>query len=270
MLKHPPAAKAPAPAPGCYAPLKSVQKTMAILEELSRHPARRVRELSQATAIPAPTVVRVLETLCAMNYAARLPHRAGYCIAERAGRLAEGLQGLPAILPAARTAAEALTAALRWPASICTPEGAAMVVRYSTIPNSPLAHKPSTVNHRLSLLTRAHGRAWLAWCDEAERAQLLTALVHEGEHPGPVTRLAAEIEPVLTSARVNGVARRDPSLEPETMTLAAPVLSGGRLMATLGITHFIRAVPDPLPLVRRLRALALEAGRACETEGGTR
>ncbi|MFY0633317.1 MAG: helix-turn-helix domain-containing protein [Vannielia sp.] len=267
MLKSP--AAPAAPASGCYAPLKSVQKTMAILEELSRHPARRVRELAQATAIPAPTVVRVLETLCAMNYAARLPHRAGYCLAERAGRLAVGLHGLPAILPAARAAAETLTAELRWPASICTREGTAMVVRFSTISNSPLAHKHSTINRRLSLLTRAHGRAWLTWCDEAERAPLLEELVAEGQHPGPVARLQAEIAPVLASARASGVARRDPALEPDTMTLAAPVFSGGRLVATLGITHFLRAVPDPLPLVRRLTTLAREAGRVAEIEGQT-
>ena len=40
-------------------------------------------------------------------------------------------------------------------------ENNAMVVRYSTIPLSPLAMRHSTINVRLSLVSRAIGRAYL-------------------------------------------------------------------------------------------------------------
>ncbi len=49
----------------------------------------------------------------------------------------------------------------------------ALVMRFSTIPLSPLSHYQSTINRRMTLLDYAHGRAYLAFCPDEERRHLV-------------------------------------------------------------------------------------------------
>jgi len=245
-----------------YEPLRTVEKTMTVLEELSRHAARRVGELSAATAIPAPTVVRILETLCHIGYVRKLPGRTGYCLTRRVTMLAAGFHGLPDVFDAICRSADRLTHDLKWPASVCVFDRDAMTVYYSTIPVSPLSHKHSTLNRRLDMLTRAHGRAWLAFCEDEERLRIWRVLVETGRHAGPPPAIEAEMAPILASIRQTGVARRDAATEPDTTTLAAPVVIAGRLTATIGLTHFAGSSVDPALLALRLKRACREAAEA--------
>ena len=237
-----------------YESLKTVEKTLLVLEELNRHATCRVSELKAATGIPAPSLVRILETLVSIGYVRQMSRMSGYCLTERVQALASGYHGLPEVFEGAREAADAFTRDMLWPASIATFDVDAMVVRYSTIPASPLSHKQSTINRRLDMLTRAHGRAYLAFCAEAERRHVLHVLVRSGFYAGGLDALETEIEPVLAAARRLGVARRDPQIEAETTTLALPLWVGDRLVATLGTTFFRASVRDQGAIIQRLRA----------------
>ena len=230
---------------GSYGPIKSVEKALVVLEELNRHAVRRVSDIHTATDIPMPTLVRILETLCSAGYVQKISRWSGYCLTHKVLSLSSGFHGLPEIFTPAREAADDLTRKLKWPSAIASFDVDAMVVRYSTIPSSPLSHKHSTVNRRLDLLTRAHGRVWLAFCEEAERMRVFDMLVRSGRHSGNVDDLRDEIEPVLSEIRRRGFAWRDRQTEPDTHTLAAPIMAGGILIGTLGMTYFSRAVRRP-------------------------
>lgn len=241
-----------------YEPLKTVQKTMQVLEELNRHPTRRVQELCQTSGIPAPTMVRILETLCDMGYVRKLSRRTGYCLTPKIAALTAGYHGLPRVFDAIRKASDLLTEQNKWPSSVCTFDVNAMVVRYSTIPSSPLSHKHSTLNRRLDMLTRAHGRAWLAHVEEEERHRIWEVLIHSGLHDGPAAALEAGMEPILDSCRRTGIARRDSTTEPDTTTFAVPVFVGRKLVATLGMTLFAGARFDPAIISDQLRRAATQ------------
>lgn len=221
---------------------------MAVLDALAQRGVARLRDVAADTGVPAPTVVRILETLVHCGYVRKLPSRAGYCLTAEVMRLAGGYQGLPRVLDPVCRAADALTRAHRWPASVCTLDGDAMVVRYSTLPDSPFGHKPTTIARRLSLTERAHGRAWLAWSEPEERIRLV------GEDPA--------LERDLAQVRACGYARRLSGVEADTMTFAVPVWADRRMVATLGMTHFTRGLRDPALLVAALTA----AGAALRRE----
>ncbi|WP_370319027.1 DNA-binding transcriptional regulator [Oricola sp.] len=225
-----------------YGPIKSVEKTLLVLEELNRYPVRRVSDIHEATGIPMPTLVRILETLCGAGYVQKISRWAGYCLTHKVLSLSSGFHGLPEIFRPAREAADELTRKLKWPSAICSFDVDAMVVRYSTIPASPLSHKHSTINRRLDLLTRAHGRAWLAFCEEAELMRVWDMLDRSGRYAGTADEIQNEMEPVLDEVRRRGYAVRDRQTEPETQSIAAPIILGGVLMGTLGMTFFPRAV----------------------------
>lgn len=236
-----------------YQPLKTVEKTLLVLEELNRHAISRVSELKSATGIPTPSLVRILETLVGSGYVQQMSRMSGYCLTERVHALSAGYHGLPEVFTGAQQIAEEFTRELLWPTSIATFDVDAMVVRYSTIRKSPVSHKHSTINRRLDMLTRAHGRAYLSFCTPVERQHIFDVLIRAGQHAGPIARLEQDFEPIREKAERLGVARRDARLEPETSTLAAPIWVGTKLVGTLGVTFFKKSVRDQSPLIAKLR-----------------
>lgn len=239
-----------------YEPLKSVEKAMLVLEVLNQYPSCRIGQLRAATGLAAPTLVRIMETLTHLGYARQMSRLGGYCLTEKVHGLSAGSHGLPKLFDAAKRMADGLTEELLWPTSIATFDVDAMVVRYSTIPRSPVSHKQSTINHRLDMLSRAHGLAYLTFCTREERDHIYDVLVRCGKDPGPLHVLSERMEPLLNRIRSQGVARRDPSLEPETSTLAVPLWDGVKLVATFGATFFRGSVRDPSRIASKLRAVS--------------
>lgn len=234
-----------------YKRLKTVEKTLDVVRILNAEPFSRIKTLAQKTGIPKPTLVRILETLVALGYVKKVDRLSGYCITDKVLALSAGYHGLPSVLTGIQARADRITAEFQWPASIATLDGDAMIVRYSTIPQSPLAHIHSTINRRLSLMRRAHGRAYLAFCPKAEQTHLLKVLAKDEDLS------AADlvgIKQELTQICANKFARRAPVLQGQTSTLAVPVWVENRLVATLGVTYFKNAVPDPIHLVNALMA----------------
>lgn len=243
---------------GSYQPLKTVERTMAVLEELNRRPSTRVMELQEATGIPAPTLVRILETLESMDYVRKLSRLGGYCVSQGVIALSGGYHGLPEMFQGIQAAADRFTQENLWPIAITTPDADAMIVRYSTIPQSPLSHKHSTLNRRLGILTRAHGRAYLAHCPQPARERVYELCIQCGQFDGTLEELRDNMEPLLAGIRANGVAYRAADLEPDTMTIAVPIWISGQAAGAIGVTYFRRSLNDPAPLEEKLRALGRE------------
>ena len=134
------------------------------------------------------------------------------------------------------------------------------MVRFSTIPDSPVSPFHGTLNMHLSLLGRALGRAYLAFCPMSERSMLLDMLARSAE---PEDRLAADRRralAMLATIRKQGFAERDPMVEPRSSgTIAVPIVSNERVLATVGMTYFMSAV-DRTDIFRRylplMKALA--------------
>lgn len=251
-----------------YEPLKSVERALLVLEAMNRRASCRIVDLCDETGLAAPTLVRIMETLVHLGYARQMSRLGGYCLTGKVHGLSAGFHGLPKMFEEVRTMADAFTADLLWPASLATFDVDAMVVRYSTIPESPLAHKQSTVNHRLDMLSRAHGRAYMAFCPEPEREHIYDVLVRDGRYAGTPRALSADMEPLLDRVRRQGIARRDLSLDPGTSTLAVPLWYGGRLVATFGATFFTTGVRDLSGIASRLKEVSKGgAGRSCAHAG---
>ena len=270
--------------------IQSVARTLEVLRALNRKAVGTVRALARETGLPATTVVRILGTLENLGYVRKIGRRAGYVVAGKAVELGAGYHGYPAIHERAGPVLAGLTGRLLWPAALATLDGAAMVVRLSTIPRSPLAHAHSTLGRRLALPATAHGRAWLAFCPGEERRRLLALLAAarlpdgaNGAGAQGAAELAARLAPVLCLTRGRGYAVRDPRTEPRpgprpvpgTVTVAVPVTEGGRVVATIGLTCFSGARIELGLLAGELKAAAGQiAGRSAEPErdpadGGT-
>lgn len=247
-------------------PVESVLRAFALLRELNRRRASSIKELHAVSGLPKATIVRLLKTLCDAGYVTNDRRQGGYQVTSNVKALSCGYHGDPLVVEAARPWAIEFTRQHRWPIAIATLEQDAVAVRLSTIPDSPMSPFHGTINLRLDLLTRALGRAYLAFCPEPERAVLLDTLGMQG--PARETALS-----MLARVRDAGFALRDPTVEPRSSnTIAVPILRGGEVLATIGMTYYNAAYRLPQAsstFVPLLRALARRIGEsAASLEAG--
>jgi IclR family transcriptional regulator, mhp operon transcriptional activator len=217
-------------------PVNVVVRALALLRALNRQPVSSVDTLHRQTGMPKPTIVRLLQTLEADGLVKRAPQYGAYYLTSGVTALASGYHSAPRIVEASAGVAEGLTESLRWPVSVAVHDGDAMIVRYSTIPHSPLSFFHSTINMRLSMLTQAMGRAYLAFCDPQAQAALIELLVNAA--PEPIEGGLPAIRAMLDETQTRGYALRDPRVRPESSTIAVPIFDDARVVASIGLTWF--------------------------------
>jgi IclR family transcriptional regulator, mhp operon transcriptional activator len=247
-----------------YANVVAVDRVLAVLETVNRMPVITVQRISAECGIPAPTVVRILETLCSRGYLVHLSRRGGYSLTSRVQALSAGYQGPPWIVEMLGRYADELTKQHLWPFSIATLERDAMVVQYSSIPLSPLAHVRTTLHRKLPLVGRAHGIAYLAFCSSAERYHLARMMMSSDYPETEAIRSAWDWRRLIRQTRTRGYAVRPREIDPSTSSIAVPIMvAPGRVVATFGMTFFRRALRQP-----QVRVYAEILQKTAERAGG--
>jgi IclR family mhp operon transcriptional activator len=235
---------------GSSAPVRSVARAIELLQALNRRPVSTVDFLHEQTLIPKPSIVRMMQTLESCGLVKHAPQRGAYHLTSGVQSLSDGYHSEPMVLEAAAPLLDALTLRIKWPLAMAMLEDFSMVVRYSTIPLSPLSLKHSTLNLRLSLVSRALGRAYLAFCSPQQQDALLQALAASAAPEDERARDPAAIASVLNEVRTNGFAMRDPTVWPASNTLAVPVFDNHGVAGSIGLTYFSSTM-KPAQVVER-------------------
>ncbi len=228
-----------------YPPVRAVERALELLQCLNRQPVSTLDELHRATGLPRPSLVRLLETLIGKGLVRRAPQYGAYYVTSGVLALSCGYHSEPRLIEAAAPVADALTSAVKWPVALAAFDGDAVIVRYSTISQSPLSLLHSSLNMRLSLVSRALGRAYLAFCPPDE-CRIIVQSLRQSAHPEdqPVHDAAA-LDAMLAQTRAQGYALRSRDVRPVSNTLAVPVFEHGHVIAALGLTWFSSAMgPD--------------------------
>lgn len=238
---------------GSFKPVRSVLRALEVLAYLGRHSDATVSELHRNLTLAKPTVVRLLETLMEAGYVTRDEGKPGYRITDKVYGLT-GFQGGPLLIQATRSHALALTRRFKWPVSIAVLDHSAMRILYSTMTESPISWMPS--GRQLPLLTRALGRAYLAYCSD-EQQKLLLRIISKSENPEDrLVKVPRYWRTTINRVRNDGFAERDPTVEPRRQTtLAVPVMVANEPIATLGLTYYVSAVPRREAIDRYVPAL---------------
>lgn len=251
-----------------YQPINAVVRAVDLLLALNRRPASTVDQLHRETRIPKPTVVRLLETLGHRGLVRRGPRYGSYQLTALVGSLSAGYHGEPKIVEAAGPVAVRLTKEIKWPVSVATFELDTMVVRYSTIPYSPVAPYHAVLNRRYSMVRTATGRAYLAFCSAAEREIILQVVARNGDEED--ARFARDLDAlgrVIAETRARGYAVRAPGMQAESLSIAVPIFDGDAVAASMNITWSRSALTVAEAAARyaeRLKAAAREMSERCE------
>ena len=180
------------------------------------------------------------------------PAQGGYAVASRVKSLSNGFHGDPLVVEAARPWALAFTRQYHWPIAIAVLDRSSVVVRFSTIPDSPVSPFHGTLNTHLSLLGAGAGARLSGLLsdertlDAARHADTVAGGGRQTRHRKRKRALA-----LLATIRKQGFAERDPMVEPRSSgTIAVPIIVNQRVLATVGMTYFMSAL-DRADVVQR-------------------
>jgi len=221
-----------------FPPVQSVVRAIELIKALNRHPISSLDMLHRETRLPKPSVVRLLQTLSSVGLVRQGPQHGTYYLTSEVRSLAAGFHSEPKAIEVAAPVLEAFTARHKWPMTLTLLDGQSAVVRYSTIPNSPLSLLHSTVGLRHSLVSRALGRAILAFCEADERDAIIDLLQQSSLPEDQPARDRARFVALLDEVRERGYALRDPAVRPVSNTVAVPIFERGRVLGSIGLTWF--------------------------------
>lgn len=225
-------------------PVESVRRAFALLEELNRQRVTSVQHLYEVTGLPKSTIVRLLETLRILGYVTNDPRQGGYQVTSGVRSLSTGFHGDPLVVEAARPWTIEFTRQFKLPIGIGVFDQDTMVVRFSTVLDSPISPFHATINMRLRMLTRAMGRAYLAFCPAAECEYILGALALSNHPEDQAARCPDDVLETIARVRRCGFAERSPAVEPKSSnTFGVPIMSDGNVLATIGLSYFTSSMP---------------------------
>lgn len=246
-------------------PVQPVLRALSVLEALNHKPVSSLAELAGTTKLPKPTVVRLLDTLIHGGYVHRLRLRRGYTLAERVVRLSGGFRHSDEVVEAARPFLSALTAEHKWPVALATLDRDAMLVRISTVQESPFATDANLINRRVPLLVSALGRAYLASCPADERDTIVALLKASSRERDRPARDAHYVRSLVRAIRQQGYATTLPQRGDPAMGIAVPVMAGGRVLAAMTLRYLEAALTERQAVQRYLPSLKAAAQRIAAT-----
>ena len=234
-----------------FPPVRAVERAIELLQCLNRQPVSTLDLLHRQTGLPKPSLVRLLQTLVSLGLVNHAPQHGSYYLTSSVHTLSCGYHSEPRIIEAAAPVADDFTARFKWPVAVAVFDTDAVVVRYSTIAQSSLSLLHSSINMRLSLVSRALGRAYLAFCQPDEQ-QIILGLISqsadvEDQAAGDLQTIMATLKEVLE----RGYALRNPTVRPISNTIALPIYENRRVIASFGLTWFSSAL-SPEDVVRTL------------------
>ncbi len=256
--------------------VRALSRGLDVLEALETHDGMALRELHRITTLPKPTLLRLLSTLERHGYVSqRLAD--GYWRRTSRGRLPAASEAKEQLLDCSTAVLHELCRDIAWPSDVGVYRDGTMEIIESNRALTPLAIAPVPVGLRVSLLGSGLGRAWLAYCGDAERQQAIAhaRLVSDANttHGGAGPRHS--IEAMLDRTRRKGHGCRAPSgvttsVGQGDIGIAVPILSAGRLLGCLNIVWRSSAMSEAVFADRYLPRLqqAARAIGARISEGG--
>ncbi|MCL4800073.1 MAG: helix-turn-helix domain-containing protein [Burkholderiales bacterium] len=240
--------------------MRGVLRTVEVLRALNEHNGARVAELHRATGIPRPSIYRVLETLFSCGYVRKRDNER-YELTARIRALSSGFKDEDWIREIGLPVLQELQQEIVWPTDIVVFDDDAIVLVETTRRQSPLTIDKFRPGVRLPVLRSATGRAYLAFCLEAERQAILARVAAARGPESARARDRRYVAGLIARTRASGYGEQHGEIDPKVAGIAVPVASGGRVVACLNITFISSALTCAEAAKRYLGSLKRSARR---------
>lgn len=229
-----------------YRNVQGLSRGLSILRtiSLSANGWASIAELSAATGLHRTTVRRMLETLQAEGYVRRSASDDSYRLNQKVRQLSDGFTDDEWISEVANPILGELLQKVVWPSDLSTLDGDCMLVRETTHRFSPLSFHRAMIRQRMPILFTSAGRAYLAYCSEEERQQILQLLVAGNDEQASFARNRVLVGQMLEKVRRQGYATNEGewSLQSKIAAIALPVRHKEHVLAAINVVFLKKAV----------------------------
>jgi IclR family mhp operon transcriptional activator len=173
--------------------------------------------------------------LTELGYATQVSRHAGYRLTDRVLGLARGIRFIDHFVDAAAPHMQRFTRKHGWPLYLAAMSHRALIIRYSTAAESPMAFEPLALRRHSPILSGAVGRVWLAFCSDEERRTTLRDLGVRNDQ-----RLAAALADIRREGHAFAVTSRPGRLQ----GIAVPILGDDRILGCVSMRFTRSAMSD--------------------------
>jgi IclR family mhp operon transcriptional activator len=223
--------------------VRSLERGLALLKLVNEVGGVKPAQAAKLLRLPRPTAHRLLETLEELGYVRRSATDNRFLVTIQARRLSGGYDTDVCLSEAAGPVLSQLLHDLVWPVNVTTYYDGAMVVRETTHERSSLSVDRDMVGLAVPMLRTASGRAYLAFCSEPERREIIEYLRSVND-PQDEPYLADEgVTDLLGRCRQLGYAGRfNEPFVPKTSSIAVPIMMDGRAIGSIAVIWLTSAM----------------------------
>ncbi len=227
--------------------IAALQKGLIVLDAVQTHGSGlSLQELHDSTAIPKATLLRVLLTLEQHGLVWRRHVDGCFCASHTSLRAAADIAPTEQLAECAADELDSLQAKIQWPSDLAVRHEFGMRLCETNRTTSYITVHKDKLGFEINMLRSAVGRAYLSFCSDDEREQILAGLKHS-ERPGDLlARSPTRLRTIIDETRRRGYATRDPGFgghydktksqhNDRLSALAVPILREGGVHGCLNI-----------------------------------
>lgn len=216
--------------------VRSLQRGLEILRHVNASGGAKPSEIAKAVGLPRPTVYRLLQTLEETGYIAMSASSNLVRVTRLAGSLGDSAQRNSEICRVGAPLLTKYAGKLVWPLDLSIYDNTNMVIQETTHGRSPLSIDRAMTGFRMPVLRTSAGRAYLAFCTDAERTPIVNHLRRLGDPADLFFLENGWLERMIKETRERGYALRDfGEFRAQTASIAVPVISDGINVASISM-----------------------------------
>lgn len=247
--------------------IRALARGVQVLRLIQTSAGMSLNDMHRETGLSRATLLRILVTLQEQGLIWQRIVDNAYLASYSLQENARHLDNVSHLVEVASPILADLTRRVDWPSILAVPRLDHMEVIETNSPRSYFHHIPlGPIGFQINMLMSATGRAYLAFCSNAEREVVLSRLRHSPRPGNAVAKDLAWVEKVLAEVRNRGYAMRDPRFggdfdrlrrqwDDGRDSIAVPIIVNKRVLGVINLTWIQKVATRPQIVEAHLESL---------------
>jgi len=222
--------------------IRSLSRGLEVLERLDEGSGATLHDLHKMTSLPKATLLRVLKTLEEQGWVHCSLGRGIYNVGASLRAIGSKVKPETEVAELATPILERLCHKVMWPSDVALFNGHTMEIMETSRKETPFVVNREVIRIRPHMLWSALGRAYLAFCPDDEREEILATLRGSRHTEDKASQKQQWVDRLLKQTRKQGFGIREPGywIKPKTTggdlgAIAVPVMVGEKVVACINL-----------------------------------
>lgn len=222
--------------------VKSLSRGLAVLCAVNQHRLATVKQLVDRTALPKPTLIRLLQSLVAEGYVESASDGTGYRVGARSRQLTSGFEN-SRYAEVAQSPLKTLGDAVKFPTIFYRRDGNYMWIETSNRQSAPIQLAMFGAD-RAAMIGSAAGIAYLSALSQTACSELVSGLITEETSAADSDEIEKVIENVASTKKCGYSQYAYPHLMTDLKSVGVPVCENGKPIGALVFLYLADIVSD--------------------------